>query len=88
MKAHPEAKKFRKRNLVHFDILYELCANRSATREYALTSNLTLQSEAQLQPSQSIQSQMSSSPASWIAKPNSSYNTLPLETYVVSREGS
>ena len=45
MKAHPEAEKFRKRSLLHYDLLHELCANISATGEYALTSNFFSQSD-------------------------------------------
>ena len=60
----------------------------SATGEYTLTSNLSLQTEIQLQPSQSTQSQTSSTPAIGLSKPNSSYNTVLVETQGVFREGS
>ena len=41
IKAHPEAERFRHHGLVHYAVLDELCANRSATGEFALTSGLT-----------------------------------------------
>ena len=62
MKAHPVAEKFRKRSLLHYDILHELCTNISATGEYALTSNLFSQSDTQFPTSQPTQSQMSIPP--------------------------
>jgi len=39
--AHPEAKRFRGRALIHYSILHELCANLSATGEFALTYSLS-----------------------------------------------
>jgi len=41
IKAHPEGERFRHRGLVHYAVLDELCANRSATGEFALTSGFT-----------------------------------------------
>lgn len=68
MKAHPEAEKFRKRSLVHYDILHELCTNISTTREYALTSTLFSQSDSQFLSTQPTESQTSVLPAIRSAK--------------------
>ncbi|KAG0634712.1 hypothetical protein HOY80DRAFT_1004924 [Tuber brumale] len=88
MKAHPEAEKFRQRSLVNYEILHELCANISATGEYALTSNLSSQTESQFPPTQQAHSQPSRLPATLLAKSNSPYTQAALETSVVSRDGS
>ncbi|KAG0138798.1 hypothetical protein HOY82DRAFT_534542 [Tuber indicum] len=39
--AHPEAEKFWRKDLIHYPILHELCANMSATGEFALSYNLS-----------------------------------------------
>jgi len=62
VQAHPEAEKFRKRSLLHYDILHELCANISATGEFALTPNLSSQSETQCQAVKAAQDQTSQYP--------------------------
>ena len=67
IKAHPEAEKFRKRSLLHYDILHELCANISATGEFALTSTLFTQSETQSQTFEPVQNRTSKSPTRRLA---------------------
>lgn len=57
VQAHPEAEKFRKRSQLHYDILHELCANISATGEFALTPNLSSQSETQFQAVKALAAQ-------------------------------
>ncbi|RPA92201.1 hypothetical protein L873DRAFT_1847837 [Choiromyces venosus 120613-1] len=42
IKAHPTAEKFQYRGLQNYMILDELCANTSATGEFALSTNLTI----------------------------------------------
>ncbi|KAG0632919.1 hypothetical protein HOY80DRAFT_1065903 [Tuber brumale] len=88
MKAHPEAKKFHKRSLVNYDILYELCTNISATGEHALTSNLSSQTESQFPPTEQAHSQTSRLPATPLAKSNSPYTQVALGTSIVSRDRS
>jgi len=52
--VHPEAERFRGRALIHYSILHELCANLSATGQFALTYSLSnyLHSAASSQASQ------------------------------------
>lgn len=79
MKAHPEAEKFRKRSLLHYDLLHELCANISATGEYALTSNFFSQSDTQFPTSQPTQSQTSIPPTTTQAKESDQTTKTPPE---------
>ena len=62
IKGHPEAEKFPKRSVLHYDILHELCANISATGEFALTSTLSTQSETQSQAFEPVPDRTSKSP--------------------------
>ena len=79
MKAHPEAKKFCKRSLLHYNILHELCANISATGEYTLTSNHFSQSDTQLPTSQHTQSRVSIPPIITLPKESDQNNKVLLE---------
>ena len=59
--AYPEAEKFRSRALPNYQILHELCANLSATGEFALSTNLTFYSNFASE-SQASQSSLSQAP--------------------------
>ncbi|KAG0644328.1 hypothetical protein HOY80DRAFT_1133150 [Tuber brumale] len=61
LKAHPKAKKFRSGSLPHYQILDELCANLSATGEYAISTNLSFRSDFPPELSYSGNSQASQS---------------------------
>ena len=41
IRSHPAAEKFRIHGIANYSILHELCANMTATGEFALTTNLT-----------------------------------------------
>lgn len=89
MKTHPEAEKFRKRSLVHYDKLHELCTNISTTREYAITSTLFSQSDSQFLSTQPTESQTSVSPTITSAK-SSDWNGrggIALEAHPTQGEG-
>ncbi|KAG0135437.1 hypothetical protein HOY82DRAFT_600577 [Tuber indicum] len=63
--AHPEAEMFRGRALIYYLILHELCANMSATGEFALSYNLSnyLHTASSSQASQPPQNSTVSYPA-------------------------
>jgi len=65
IKVHPEAERFRHRGLVHYAILDELCANRSATGEFALTSGLTIWSTTSTQASKSAGTELAYRGPEW-----------------------
>lgn len=88
IKAHPEAERFRNRGLVHYPVLDELCANRSATGEFALTSGLTARSTTNPLTSKSAGNALVSRDPKWEGRKESSERKGERERSTSGEEGN